>query len=68
MNLHYMLDGAWHSVIMIGHKPAANGREELFQIKDSIWASNHNAPGEWVRASWLLPNLYGAIGVTFADE
>lgn len=57
LNIHYWINGIWHSVIMIGYDEASNN----VMIKDSL--GNTNIKGTWKSRQWFLANVYAAIGV-----
>jgi hypothetical protein len=58
VNLHYWINGIWHSVIMIGYDPATG----QVMIKDSL--GNTHLKGSWKSKAWFLRYAYAAVGVT----
>lgn len=65
VNLHHLYNGIWHSVILIGHRPAIEGREEQLLIKDSLGEAG---VGKWVSAEAFRQTLYGAIAITDVSD
>lgn len=57
VNLHHLINGYWHSVILLGYDPES----ESLLIKDSL--GNTKVRGTWKSRQWFLKNAYGAIGV-----
>ncbi len=57
VHLQHVVNGYWHAVIMLGHKPATG--EVL--IKDSLGSTSMKA--SWRPKSWFINNTYGAVGV-----
>lgn len=58
VNLHHVVNGYWHSVVLIGYDPST----EKVLIKDSL--GNTHIKGTWKSKSWFIEYAYGAIGVT----
>jgi thiol-disulfide isomerase/thioredoxin len=62
VNLFHVINGFWHSVIMMGYDPVSG----YVLIKDSL--GNTHLKGSWKSRGWFLNYTYGAIGVQSASS